>query len=409
MPDEVKPGEQKVETKVKLARLDYYEDYLQLATEPATKTPEGFLKAKAPVTNVGVFAYRDSSYPDGWRQELRLPEEVFAPESLESLKLKPLTELHPASDDPVTAVNFKDKAVGYLGNSIDTDSFRVYAPIMVTDAQAVEDVLSDRLSSLSCGYNCDLDYTSGTWMGVHYDCIQRNIRYNHVALVPAGRAGDDAYIRHDAADTGAAVSFIKSIKPNKEPRMGMKTLHLDGKDYQAEAEVIQALDESKVRLDAKEKDLVQVRQDLEAVKKTQSALEAERDSLKERLDAAEKSLPDKVQAGIKAHMDLADKARKAGVEFHADSDPRAVKKSIILSKFPKADLTGKDETYLQARLDAAMDVIDSQAENASRHDAADVPAGKPELTPEQELARAQARFNARMDSAWQDEPKTKEA
>lgn len=43
---------------------------------------------------------------------------------------------------------------------------------------------------LSCGYTLDLDETSGvTPDGEHYDAVQRNIRYNHLAIVHRGRAG----------------------------------------------------------------------------------------------------------------------------------------------------------------------------------------------------------------------------
>ena len=46
-------------------------------------TPEGHLKGRAAVTNIGVFSYR---YGDGKVvKELRLPEEVFDKESMTSL------------------------------------------------------------------------------------------------------------------------------------------------------------------------------------------------------------------------------------------------------------------------------------------------------------------------------------
>ena len=52
-----------------------------------------FLIARAPVTSIGVFTYKN---PEGsFRKELRLPEEVFNSDSLETLKLKPLTKFHP--------------------------------------------------------------------------------------------------------------------------------------------------------------------------------------------------------------------------------------------------------------------------------------------------------------------------
>ena len=57
-------------------------------------TNEGFLIDHPIVTTVGIFEYMN---PDGSiRRELRLPEEVFAPESLESYKGKPIIVTHRA-------------------------------------------------------------------------------------------------------------------------------------------------------------------------------------------------------------------------------------------------------------------------------------------------------------------------
>ena len=51
-------------------------------------TEEGYLIDHPIVTSVGIFEYTN---PDGsTRRELRLPEDVFAPESLASYKGKPI-------------------------------------------------------------------------------------------------------------------------------------------------------------------------------------------------------------------------------------------------------------------------------------------------------------------------------
>ena len=63
-------------------------------SEPFEKTPEGFLKGRAIITSTGVFPYKDAT--GNVRRELRLPEDVFDPAHLDSLKLKPVTNEHPA-------------------------------------------------------------------------------------------------------------------------------------------------------------------------------------------------------------------------------------------------------------------------------------------------------------------------
>lgn len=97
-------------TRVK--RFDQY-DLAKWMTTPFQETPDGFLTGRAIVTSCGVFSYRR---PDGTIQaELRLPEEVFDRDSLDSMRLKPLTNDHPAG--PVTPETAKALQVGSLGNS----------------------------------------------------------------------------------------------------------------------------------------------------------------------------------------------------------------------------------------------------------------------------------------------------
>jgi Uncharacterized protein conserved in bacteria len=121
---------------VSQSRLDWYQDAINYETNPAEKTAEGFLIARAPVTSIGVFSYRN---PDGSeRRELRLPEEVFAEESLASLKMKPLTLLHP--DEKVTPENVGKLSVGSVGSDVTSDSYRVYVSLTATKKDAVDAV-----------------------------------------------------------------------------------------------------------------------------------------------------------------------------------------------------------------------------------------------------------------------------
>ena len=205
-------------------RLDWYDNAIDWETRPAETTPEGFLVARVPVTSIGVFQYRND---DGTtRRELRLPEEVFAPESMDSLKCKPLTLNHP-DVKIVTPENIEGLQVGSVGSDVTGDSYRVYVTLSATKQDAISAIRAGTNRGLSCGYNCDIEWTSGTWLGMPYDCIQRNIRYNHVALVPAGRAGDDAQIRMDSA--GVPCGIPQNFN-EKENNMALQTIHLDGAD-----------------------------------------------------------------------------------------------------------------------------------------------------------------------------------
>lgn len=155
----------------------------------------GFLTAEARLTRIGVFDYADGC-------DLRPPEEVFNADSMKSLELTPMTWLHP--NNAVTSDNVKSYDVGTTGNDVKKDeNIYLKSTIQVRDAAAVNYV-KDRLESgqdvqLSCGYECRYDYTEG----IHptegkYDRIQRDIRYNHVSIVPEGRAGEEVKILLDS-------------------------------------------------------------------------------------------------------------------------------------------------------------------------------------------------------------------
>lgn len=387
-------------------RTDWYDNFMD-ATRPVEKTPEGFAKATVAVTSIGVFTYRN---PDGTtRRELRLPEDVFKQDSMDTLALKPMTLLHPTKDQTpdslLTPETVQALSCGSVGVPF-ADSYRVFTEIMVTRADAIESVLTGQTLGLSCGYTCDIEWTSGNWLGQDYDCIQRNIRYNHVALVPRPRAGDDSTIRLDAAGAPGPVPS-EYLTTEKEPNMDYKKVNLDGVEYQAEAQVITALTKAQEQVATLNSQVDQLRTDAADSAKKVSTLEGERDSLKERLDAAEKEMPGKIAKAVQAQIDLMDKARAAGCEVRADMSEKELKTAVILKKFPKANLDGKDDNYIQARFDAACEAIAEDTENQSRRDAADLNPKDP--TKKDPLTEAMQRYNARMDSAWSDSNLNKEA
>ncbi len=384
-------------------RLDWYEDAIDYATLPAEKTDEGFLVARAPVTSIGVFTYRN---PDGSeRRELRLPEEVFKDESLATLRMKPLTLLHP--DEAVTPDNIGKLQVGTVGTDVSADSYRVYVSLSATRPDGIEAIENGTARSLSCGYVCDIEWTSGTWMGMKYDCIQRNIRYNHVALVPVPRAGDGNSIRMDAAGTPTLPDLNKH-EANKNNEDKMDKIHIDGADYQAEPQVIAAYNKAMDRADGLEKELNKVREDAKAAEDTlkaeKSTVEAERDSLKERIDAMEKELPAKIDSAVQSRLDLVGKATAAGVEVKADMADADIKKAVIFKVFPSANLDGKDDAYINARFDCACEISATKGDDKSRKDAADIPPQNHEDSAQEKLEASRKAYNARMDGAWKDEP-----
>lgn len=156
-------------------------------------TDEGYLVDHPILTSTGIFEYKN---PDGTtRKELRLPEEVFDKESLQSYRGKPIIVTHAAGE--VDKNNVDTEGIGTILSDGYRDGDDVRAEIIIHDTDRMK---ASGLRELSLGYSLDLEETPGEWNGQHYDAIQRNIRVNHLALVSEARAGDTARLNLDGKD-----------------------------------------------------------------------------------------------------------------------------------------------------------------------------------------------------------------
>lgn len=170
-------------------------------------TPEGYLRGEAVVSRAGVFKYRNI---DGSiRGELRHPSNIFTKESLDSLKMIPITNDHPP--EFVDASNAHKYQVGYTGERYDIDEDKVIVSMTVTHLDAIEAIKSGKLE-LSLGYGVNLKLEKGEYEGEKYDAVQLEPRYNHLALVQRGRAGSVARMRFDN------VSELAWSEPNEESK-----------------------------------------------------------------------------------------------------------------------------------------------------------------------------------------------
>ena len=156
-------------------------------------TEEGYLVDRPILTTIGILEYTN---PDGTiRRELRLPEEVFKEESLQSYKGKPIIITHDAG--LITKDNVHENAVGTILSEGYRSGNDVRAEIIIHDT---DEMKLAGLKELSLGYNLDLDETPGEWNGQPYDAVQRNIVINHLALVLEARAGEQARLNIDSRD-----------------------------------------------------------------------------------------------------------------------------------------------------------------------------------------------------------------
>lgn len=334
------------------------------------KTPEGFLKGRAVIATTGVYDYLDMA--GNVIKELRLPDEVFAPAFLDSLKLKPITLLHP--DKLITADNVKDYQIGTIGNVLDSDGYHLSVDMIIHDAEAIKAIESGT-QQLSVGYECTLEAAQpgDRWCGQMYDYIQRDLKANHLSVVPAARAGDAARIKLDSADavllhSGSTIETTMSIGGIMPE---LKSIKLDGVEYSAEGKVIESLHLSQTKVDELSVQVKDMATKVDAMTTEKDKLEAERDTLKNRLDEAEakiveleKSKMDEaaIAVAVARRVRVMDAAKLAEVEVADGMTELDIQKAVITKVFPKANLDGKSDEYIDARFDGAVEVLAIQKE-----------------------------------------------
>jgi hypothetical protein len=205
-------------------------------------TPEGYLRVWCRAARSGTQLYRRA---DGSQvREYRPPEEVSNPDSLSTFGMKPATWGHP----PVLldSANTKQYQVGYSGSQVRYNDGFVEVALVVTDQDAIEKIKRKDATEVSAGYKVDFDPTPGiTPEGEEYAGVQRNIRVNHIAIVPRGRAGPEVRLLLDRMDAADAVADLPEheMAPQSSSTASpvMATVKLDGLEIDLPAEAASAV------------------------------------------------------------------------------------------------------------------------------------------------------------------------
>ncbi len=196
-------------------------------------TPEGYLKATAAVTKVGVQDYSAREFgidSDEMIGVFRPPETVFHPETAESLKLKAIVFIHPEQD--VDSTNHTRLAVGTVGETVEPiDSERLGASIQINDSEIVRMVLEREVEELSLGYDTFVVSEEGIFNGKKYHYkIDGPMINNHLAIVPEGRCGDTVKILDKGEGTVNKKQLIVLLRDNGVSEDKIALFMKDAKD-----------------------------------------------------------------------------------------------------------------------------------------------------------------------------------
>ena len=236
------------------------------------KSPEGFLTAVVNATRIGIMEYDSSNFgmaPGKILRVLRLPEDVFKPESMETLKGRPVTNHHPPELlDTETAPKYM---VGSTGSAVARDGDFLQTSISVYDAQTIDDIEAG-LTEVSCGYLADVLQGGG----VHpqygqYDLQQVNIRHNHLAVgLEAGRGGSNVKVLMDSA-----------ITPKQEKTTMSKKISIGDKEYEVSQELGDAFGKHMDEFTKKHtEEMDALKKELEGLKKKQDDCSKDDDDTK---------------------------------------------------------------------------------------------------------------------------------
>lgn len=314
------------------------------------KSEEGFLMVDAIVTRTGVFEYLNA---DGTiRRELRHPDDVFKADSLKSMEMLPITFLHPKVK-VVTSENSKELTVGFTGETLINDGKFITARLKITDQKTIDAIEKENIKELSLGYSVMLDYQNGVFEGETYNAVQTDITYNHLAIVPKGRAGAEASIVLDSDDAIQHIGDQKQTKKQSKQEKNMVKHNLDGIDYECSPEIRNYVIKSDSKIES-------LNNDIKGLKDSNSKLQAKLDTANEKLEEAKKvDHKAEISKGVKSRMELErvanDRLDKDFIKEIENKSDEEIKKAVILKVSPEAKLDGKDLAYIDARYDGALE------------------------------------------------------
>lgn len=308
-------------------------------------TPEGFLRVPGHVARPGIQQYLARELgldgdPNRVINVYRPPEEVFNAESLASYNAVDVTDEHPAG--LVTADNYRVVSKGVVTGGGEQDGDFVRCDLIVKDATAIKSIESGKCE-LSAGYTARYDFTAGvTPDGEPYDAVQREIRINHVAIVPRARGGRQ--VRIFDSETGGNSMPVMIVTDS-----GRSIDVADAANATAVADYIDRL---------------------KATADSVSGLQATVDAQKEQIATLTLASSD---AAITARVAEVAAAvawgkRVAGETFDSKSvDPVQVKREALAIRRPKVDWVSKDAAYVKA----AAEILDADMEEEEEEETKD--------------------------------------
>jgi hypothetical protein len=320
------------------------------------KNTSGFLTYDFIAAQTGVFPYLDPMTGD-IVYELKHPDDLLTPEVLEQLKNLPITDDHPW--ELVNPDNAQEHVKGLTSDNAKILDNKLAGNGTVFDASLIGKILNNNKKECSLGFECKIVEESGEYKGQKYDRRQTNFEINHLAMVEKGRCGPDCSAKLDSADYAVQVRNDEDLeemkKRHKRSDKQMKTVKLDGKEFEVQDEVA-------ARLDALESDNQNLQKE---VGKLEGKIDGKDDtikSLKSQIDdLEEKQLSDeKLDEAVNERLTLLKDAElflDDGYDIKGKSE-REIKVDCIKSVNDDFNAEGRADEYVNARFDVLKEMLE---------------------------------------------------
>lgn len=340
-----------------------------VAFDKMSKTAEGFLLFEnAKLARVGIQDYLavELNTPAGFQpfdtvKVYRPEEEVFHKESMDSFKLKPVTNNHPK--EMVNQDNIKQYQVGTVGNDVRREGAHMVASLIITDKQAIKDIEAGKVE-LSNGYFSDYKFEKGVTSDTkeQYDAKQISIRGNHVALVQKGRCGSSCRVTDSKCPCGGESHNCKcGGKAMGDVQVTIDGLSVTMSDHTAQ--VVQKF----MNKTADEKKALE-----EKLEKATTDHKAAIDKISADKDQAMKDLADaKAKIPTAQQLDAMVTTRQAfikqvlsvdsKIKWEGKSEDELVRE-VVTTSFKDEDFKDQSPVYMKARFDA---LVKSQAKGGT--------------------------------------------
>lgn len=275
--------------------------------------------------------------------------------------------------------------VGFTSDIVEKHDDKVSSSVTITDEGTIREVENEGLREVSCGYTCDLEFTPGrTDDGEEFDAIQRNIQYNHLAIVDRGRAGPDVRLRMDSKSAILEIedetknrSKKDDTKSNKKGEIMVK-IKLDGMEFEVESGLAQAINSAQKQSKADGRAEAQAEFDtkLETAKSESQAKIDEAQAKIDTLETENKELKENKMDAKQIHEAAQKRAELVSTaelvldsdKIKADMTDLEIKKAVIVEKtsMDAEDEKLKSDAYVEARFDAIAETLEADKADGNK-------------------------------------------